>query len=264
MQQIRLRNSGSSGCSSAIRHRGGRAAGSLWICDSRSNTCSTNTVSGRLIPVATYPQPVIGKQNRPIYTRCMSRPYTPRVYYALEQFSECKNDFYQGEMYESGGGSPSHSAICVNLLSVVREPLTGKPCHILGSNLRLMIEHTGLRTYPDASIFCDPYQFDPEDPHLTTVTNPTLVFEVITPESESYDRGLKAESYRSLPSLKAYVFVTEKQPLVEIFERQSANSWRYTVQRGFDARFVLPVLDTEIHVADLYVNTDISCAEENS
>src|SRR4028119_1434312 len=90
--------------------------------------------------------------------------------------------------------------------------LRDKPCTAYESNMRVKIEATGLRTYPDASVYCEPLRYDPEDPKRTTALNPTIVIEVLSPSTEGYDRGLKAKSYRLVPTLKAYALAGPAPP----------------------------------------------------
>lgn len=41
--------------------------------------------------------------------------YTPEEYLAIERASECRHEFYRGEMFEMAGTSRAHSLIGVNL-----------------------------------------------------------------------------------------------------------------------------------------------------
>src|SRR4051794_35245398 len=121
--------------------------------------------------------------------------FTPAEYYALEREADYKSDYYRGEIFAMAGGSAGHSLITANIGGEVRQRLKGKPCRAYESNLRLGVLATGLRCYPDLSIYCGPLQFDPEDKSGETATNPTLLFEVLSKSTEGYDRGAKAENY---------------------------------------------------------------------
>jgi len=119
----------------------------------------------------------------------IKRRYTPAEYYALEHEAEYKSDYYEGEIFNMSGGMATHSLISVNIVGELRQRLKGKPCTAYESNLRFKIEDSSLRTYPDASVYCEPLRFDPEDPRNTTATNPKVVFEVLSPSTEAYDRA---------------------------------------------------------------------------
>src|SRR3954468_9393189 len=98
--------------------------------------------------------------------------YTPAEYYALEDEADYKSDYYDGEIFDMSGGTSDHSLISLNIAGELRQRLKGKPCAASESKLRVKVEATGLRTYPDASVYCEPIRYDPEDPRRTTALNP--------------------------------------------------------------------------------------------
>lgn len=178
--------------------------------------------------------------------------FTPVEYYALERDAAYKSDYYDGEIFAMAGGTDTHSLITANINIAVGSRLRGKPCTLYESNMRLKILATGLRTYPDASVYCEPLQFDPDDPDRTTVTNPAVLVEVLSPSTEAYDRGFKSLNYRRLESLKAYVLVSQDEPLVELYERQSQGTWLLTEARGLDAAIPLNMIGVSLPLAEVY------------
>src|SRR4051812_3986251 len=109
------------------------------------------------------------------------RRFTPTEYYALEHEATYKSDYYDGEIFDMSGGTSDHSLITTNVLGAVWQQLKGKPCKAYESNMRLKIAATGMRTYPDVSVYCATLEYDPEDPRKTTAMNPTVVIEVLSP-----------------------------------------------------------------------------------
>jgi Uma2 family endonuclease len=178
--------------------------------------------------------------------------YTPQEYYALEREAAYKSDYYDGEIFAMAGGTAQHSRIVTNILGELHVRLKGKSCTPYESNLRVKIRATGLQTYPDASVYCDPIEFDPEEPENTTALNPTVVFEVLSRTTEAYDRGFKADNYRRIESLKAYVLVSQEDPHVEVYERQAEGTWLLREARGLDARVSIPSIDVALPLADIY------------
>ncbi len=178
--------------------------------------------------------------------------FTPAEYYALEHDAVYKSDYYDGEIFDMSGGTSDHSLITTNLLGVVWQQLKGKPCKAYESNMRLMIAATGLRTYPDLSVYCAPLEYDPEDPRKTTAMNPTVVFEVLSPSTEMYDRSVKADSYRQVDTLKAHVLVSQVRPYVEIHERQPNGVWVTREVSGLDAVARLEAIGVELPLLEIY------------
>src|SRR5215203_608755 len=106
--------------------------------------------------------------------------YTPQEYYALEREAPYKSEFYNGEIFAMSGGTWQHSRITANVVTALNRRLTQSPCSTFDANLRLKVKATGLRTYPDCSVYCDELELDPEDPEDTTATNPTVLVEVLS------------------------------------------------------------------------------------
>lgn len=177
---------------------------------------------------------------------------TPAEYYALERDSLEKHDFYQGEVFCMSGGSTRHSTIKTDLLIELGNQLKGKPCGPFDSDQRLRVQATGLRSYPDASIYCGPLEYDEEDQEKDTATNPTVLFEVLSDSTEAYDRGLKAENYRRIESLQAYVLLSQKEPHVELYERMEEGNWRLSEVRGLGASIPIACVGVVLHLAEIY------------
>ena len=184
--------------------------------------------------------------------------YTVQEYYELERTAAYKSDFYAGEIFAMAGGTRRHSLIVMNISGELRQRLKGKPCVPYESNLRLKSKSTGLRSYPDVSVYCGPLEQDMEDPDGETFTNPSVIFEVLSPSTEAYDRGLKAASYRLIDSLKAYIFVSQETAHVEIFERQADNSWLLREARGQNAVLKIEPINVELPLSEIYDRVDFT------
>ena len=188
--------------------------------------------------------------------------YTPQEYYALEEAAEYKSDYYKGEIFAMSGGTGRHSLISCNITRHVGNRLEKSPCVVYESNLRVKNKFTGLRNYPDASVYCQPLEYDEEDPRQTTATNPTVLFEVLSPTTEAYDRGFKAENYRQITTLKAYVIVSQRKPHAEIFLRQPDNSWLLREVDGLDSSLNIPPLGIDLPLAEIYARVDFTDDDE--
>src|SRR5687768_14245293 len=119
--------------------------------------------------------------------------YTFGQYIDLEQLSPIKHEFLGGAVWAMAGGTPDHAAIAANVSALLVEQLRGRPCRLFGSGLRVRVKATGLGTYPDVSVVCDALELDPDDRTRTTVVNPKLIVEVLSPSTEEYDRGEKLD-----------------------------------------------------------------------
>lgn len=173
-------------------------------------------------------------------------------YLALERNSELKSEFFDGEIFAMGGGSPTHSLIAANFVGEARQSLKGKPCVVYTSDLRVKVSSTGLYTYPDATIVCGDLQFD--DERRDTVTNPTVIVEVLSDSPEKYDRGRKSSHYRQIPSVREIILIAQDEAHVERYVRQPEGGWLLLEERDLNGSFNLSSLNVTIAMSELYRN----------
>jgi Uma2 family endonuclease len=198
------------------------------------------------------------------------RYYTPAEYYEREAKAEYKSDYYNGEIFPCGevgpdgqlismaGGSIRHSIICSNILQYLGARVRSGPCKVLESNARLRIPATGLRTYPDVSVYCGQRQHDPEDPAGQTLLNPTVLFEVLSPTTEAYDRGVKASHYRRIESLRLLVLLTQDSPHVELHVRGDDGKWLIEERDGIDALIEINSIEARLPLSEIYSDVDFT------
>jgi Uma2 family endonuclease len=121
---------------------------------------------------------------------------TVEEYLAGERTSEIKHEYYRGAVFAQAGGSSRHNLATVNVAGSLHGQLRKRECRVYSSDMRIKITQTGLYTYPDVTVVCGKAQF--EDEHEDTLLNPTVIVEVLSPSTESYDRGKKFQHYRTL------------------------------------------------------------------
>ena len=117
------------------------------------------------------------------------------------------------------GGSPEHARIAANIAATLAAQLAGRRCAVFSSDLRVRVMPTGLATYPDITVVCGHLEFDPDDPKKHTVTNPTLIIEILSPSTEEYDRGEKLHHYQQIPALRAVVLVATDVQRIDVWRR---------------------------------------------
>jgi Uma2 family endonuclease len=171
--------------------------------------------------------------------------YTYEEYLAYESDSDLKHEFDAGEIFAMAGGSPRHSALA-SRISAALENARPSGCTAFQSDMRIRVLATGRATYPDVSMVCGPIELDAADGSGTTITNPTLLIEVLSPSTEEVDRGTKWRDYQRIPSLQEYVLVSQ-DARVEIYRRRSGESWEYLdVREGVVKLVSGPTLDLSV------------------
>ena len=176
---------------------------------------------------------------------------SPEEYLALERVSEIRHEYLDGVVYAMAGETPEHSTICFNLGGLIHAQLRGKPCRGFSPNMKVRTGLSGLFAYPDLAVVCGEPVY--HDDRRDVLANPTVIFEVLSPSTEAYDRGEKFLRYRShLASLKEYVLVAQHKPYIEIFSRQQDDSWLLTEVDGLNGKIHLESIDCHLSLAEIY------------
>jgi Uma2 family endonuclease len=77
------------------------------------------------------------------------------------------------------------------------------------------------------------------------------VIEVLSPSTETFDRGLKWGQYQLLPSLRHYVLIAQDKMVVEVYTRHG-EQWLYTRYTDPAATVELSAIDCRLLVSDIY------------
>jgi Uma2 family endonuclease len=179
--------------------------------------------------------------------------FSQAEYLAFEREAETKHEFADGQIYDMSGGTLNHSLIAGNLITALGMRLKGK-CRVHTSDTRVCIVPGRLICYPDVIVACEPPKVLPDD--RDTLTNPSLLAEVLSPSTESYDRGHKSAMFRQVYSLHAYLLVSQKPASVEHWERQPDGGWAMQEITGPGAHITLRFLDIELPLSEVYAGVE--------
>ncbi len=183
------------------------------------------------------------------------RRFSVDEYLERERRAETRSEFLGGEIRAMSGGSSPHSLIQVNLTTELRVQLKGGRCRVYNNDMRIKCP-TGLYTYPDASVVCGPTQF--EDGRIDTLLNPVSIFEVLSPSTQAYDRGVKFAHYRTIPTLREYVLIAQDRPLVEHHVRDESGNWTMFAVTDPGGALRLKAVQAELRLAELYDEVDFA------
>jgi Uma2 family endonuclease len=183
--------------------------------------------------------------------------FTPEEYLALERPSEIRHEYLDGTVYAMAGETPEHSIICFNLASTIGPKMHNKNCQGYSPNMKVRTEQSGLFAYPDLMIVCGKAEY--HDNHRDVLTNPTVIFEVLSRSTAAYDRGEKSLRYRThLSSLKDFILVAQDKPHIEHYSRQQDGTWAYSEIYGLDSSIVLNSIECQLSLAELYAGIPFS------
>lgn len=204
------------------------------------------------------------------YPRCSPEPHslkrhaaaahstarvTPAEYLVAERRAWRKSELINGRVHARAASSRAHNLIVTNLIAEIGAKLRGGPCELYANDMRVKVERTATYTYPDVVALCDEPRL--EDDELDTLLNPSVIVEVLSPSTESYDRGEKFAHYRRLDSLRDYVLVAQRTCRIEHFRREG-DHWVLTEISDPAGELVLSSLGCAVKVADLYDRVELA------
>jgi Uma2 family endonuclease len=168
-------------------------------------------------------------------------------YLQLDEDSyEARYEYIDGDLRMLAGGTPDHSKIAGNIITVLNNALSEDSCEVYTSDLRVQLSASRY-VYPDVVVCCD--EQEPEDGNM--LLYPRLVVEVLSPGTEAYDRGQKLTYYRACSTIQEYVLVNTQRPFIELFRREADNFWTYHTFESSD-EVELVSLDVRFPVLEIY------------
>jgi Uma2 family endonuclease len=174
---------------------------------------------------------------------------TAEEYLALDRAAEFRSELLDGEMVAMSGGSARHSILQIDLAVGVQTALRGGPCQTFSADLRVRVS-SRLYAYPDLSVVCGEPQYP--DGRQDILLNPTVIFEVLSPSTEKYDRGIKLQHYRSIESLQDYILVAQDQIRIEQYTRGEAGTWTLRDYQSADETLAIESVGVRLPLVGIY------------
>ena len=190
----------------------------------------------------------------------IERRYLPEEYLELERDARDRHEFLDGVVYAMAGESLSHSRICTNLGREAGNALKGKTCETLSPNMKVRTSTASMFAYPDLTIVCGPTLHDAKKDVLT---NPKVIFEVLSPSTEIYDRTTKFQRYRlGNETLSDYILVSQSAPFVEHFWKQHDGNWLYQSFSQISDVLKIDSIDIALSLGEIYDRVEFEEMEE--
>ncbi|MCY3551304.1 MAG: Uma2 family endonuclease [Candidatus Poribacteria bacterium] len=180
---------------------------------------------------------------------------TPEEYLAFERKATTKHEYLDGQIVAMSGASFAHNFITVNIATHLNIQLMDGECRVATSDMRVKVTEIDSYFYPDVVVVCgEPV---PEDNIFDTLLNPTVIVEVLSPSTETYDKGEKFEHYQQITSLKDYILISQDKVYVEHYRRQE-NEWLQTEFAELEDVLSLRSVGCELRLQDIYRRVEVA------
>lgn len=187
-------------------------------------------------------------------------------YHQLERLNpDRKYEYIAGVAYMMSGGSVGHDRLAYNVRSSFDTQLRSSSCTAFGVDVQVLvgIKHSGRRhyMYPDATVSCHPADSRLDN---TLIEFPKVVVEVLSPSTETKDRGVKLKAYQKCPTIQEIVLVSQFAQYIEIWQRdpQNVEMWQY---RHYSSGEVVDFASIDVHVniEELYRGLNFMVEDED-
>lgn len=191
-------------------------------------------------------------------------------YQELEQLSpDHKYEYVYGKAYMMSGGSVEHDRIRRNIESTLDRHVRSGSCEVFGVDVQVLVEkkQSGKPhyVYPDTTVSCNATDWRRGN---RLVEAPRVVVEVLSPGTETRDRGVKFKAYQHCPAIQEIVLVNQYFPSVEVWQRnaehpENPHAWLYR-HYGPDETVELSSLNIQLTMEDMYRGLNFEGVEEDN
>lgn len=184
-----------------------------------------------------------------------TKVYSLEEYFELEEKAPFKSEFRNGKIVTMSGGTLEHGDISGNIYLIMRLVIKtlSEKYRVFSSDQKIYIPAHNHGVYTDTFVVKDVPVL--HDKSSFSVTNPMIVFEVLSNSTANYDRSGKFRKYQTLSSFQEYVLIDQKMPIVDVLVKTSGG-WVMNTYIGLDAVVPLKTMNCEIKMSDIYENID--------
>jgi Uma2 family endonuclease len=167
----------------------------------------------------------------------------------MDRAAEIKSEYFYGEMFAMAGAPMRHADLQSNIQGELYAALRTGECRVYGPDLRVRVS-SAMYTYPDISVVYGKRLL--ADENQDALLNPVVIVEVLSPSTETYDRGLKLQHYRTIASLQDYILVDQGQIRIEQYTRQENNLWTLRDYLSLDEQLTVCSIGVSLSMRRIY------------
>jgi Uma2 family endonuclease len=182
--------------------------------------------------------------------------FSLEYYLKQEEQADFKSEYLDGKVIPMTGGTTNHNQIAVNITTELNIALKNLDYRVYMGDVRLWMPERQIFTYPDIMVIKgSPIYYEN---HKDTIVNPTLIIEVLSPSTQSYDREGKFIAYRSIKSFQEYVLISQTQIYGEKFVKTGEKKWSLQEYYLEDNFITLELGAVSLKFTDVYHKVDLN------
>ncbi len=177
--------------------------------------------------------------------------YTVAEYFEMEQHSEERHEFVNGNLIQMPGESTAANKIAGNIYISLRILAKSQPFEVYMQAVKLRVDELRNYRYPDVMVVQE------DGVSKNFADNPVVVVEVLSAGTEETDRSTKLLEYTAKPTLQQYLLVAQDKMLVEVYAR-NGDKWEWTHHQNPTDAVELPLLGGRLPLREVYEGLGLS------
>jgi Uma2 family endonuclease len=177
------------------------------------------------------------------------RRMTPEEFFAWQERQDKLYELVDGlpvlPLKMMTGASQAHDRVVVNIIAALHRQLRGGLCRPTTDDLAVRVPAGNVRR-PDVTVECG--KGDRRD---TTVREPRVIVEVLSPGTMTFDRIRKIPEYQTIASVSHILLVDTEKPRIDLWSRDKGG-WMQSKFDGLDAVVELPAVGASLTLAEVF------------
>ncbi len=161
-------------------------------------------------------------------------------------------EYHDGEVIDIQSATQAHGRICMNLSRLVDTCLLDKNCDAYAGDREVWVEECKKMFYPDLIIVCDGERTKQMSKNVKATTNPSVVIEVLSDSTGTFDLSTKRKCYKKLKSLKQIIFVSQTDKSILSLVRSEENDRLWLDLEYSEDDEIVPIGDCNVLLKDIY------------
>ncbi|MEO5333477.1 MAG: Uma2 family endonuclease [Magnetococcus sp. YQC-5] len=174
-----------------------------------------------------------------------SRLVTVEAFLNRDDPDDLRCELLQGRVVAMAPPSPLHGKLVARLAVVLQRQLQAPCAVVVEAGIRVQ-EPADTFFQADLAVSCTPFGRE-----ARFLPDPVVIVEVLSPASQSHDRGNKVAGYRFLPSVREILLLSSTAWHVEWWHR-TVEGWLVMDWIGRDIRLLLESIGTGFTLAEIY------------
>jgi Uma2 family endonuclease len=172
-------------------------------------------------------------------------------YFALEEASDARFEYWDGDIICMSSGSRQHGMISGNVFLSLGNGVRGTKCRAFTADTAIWTPTLPPYRYPDASVACGELKFR-HVKNLDALVNPVFIVEVLSPSTASHDQDQKFVAYQAIETFRDYLLIAQDEPFVIHYARQDNGQWLREDVTSLDSSINIVSIDCTLTMREIY------------